>query len=215
MTMNTNTQLQRTHTRAPIRTIARLAFSLALLLPGILVAQDVHAKQFLGGQRASVQNERLKVRIEGSDGETRVVFRATGKRVKVNAGERISLLGTDVKAVTFKRVGEDLAINTADGDQIVLEGFYGYVPDSMSPPSLELKSRAVTREAVLKIISSSGQHRVVHHQPGVAVPVSAGDQVILLNRDADRATMKREGYDLRIMTVEGDDILLHDYFANS
>ena len=124
-------------------------------------------------------------------------------------------MGTDVKAVTFKRVGEDLAIYIADGDQVILAGFYGYVPDAMSPPSLELKSRAVTRKAALKIISSSGQHRVVHHQPGVAIPVSAGDQVILVNRDADQATMKREGFDLRIITVEGDDILLRDYFANS
>jgi len=36
-----------------------------------------------------------------------------------------------------------------------------------------------------------------------------------LERTHTRATMKREGYELRIMTVEGDDILLHDYFANS
>ena len=213
--MNTNAKPEITHSRTPIRTIARLALSLALLLPGILVAQDVHAKQLLSGQRASVKNERLGVRIVGSGGEVRVVVRAAGKRVKVNAGERVSLLGTDVKAVTFKRVGEDLSINTADGDQVTLAGFYGYVPDSMSPPSLELKSRAVTREAALKIISSSGQHQVVHHRPGVAIPVSAGDQVILVNRDVDRATMKREGYDLRIITVEGDDILLRGYFANS
>ncbi len=213
--MNTNAKLERTRTRTPIRTIAGLAFSLALFLPGMLVAQDAHAKQFLGGQRVSVQNERLGVRIVGSHGQVRVVFRAAGKRVKVNAGERINLLGTDVKAVTFKRLGEDLAINTADGDQVILAGFYGYVPDSMSPPSLALNSQAVTGKAALKIISASGQHRVVHHQPGVAIPVSAGDQVFLVNRDADRASMKREGYDLRIITVEGDNILLRNYFANS
>ncbi len=213
--MNSNAKHDSTHTRTPTRTIATLTISLALLLPGILLAQDVHAKQYLGGQRASVQNEQLGVRIVGSHGDARVVFRAAGKRVKVNAGERISLLGTGVKAITYERVGEDLAINTADGDRVILAGFYAYVPDSMSPPSLELKSRAVTREAALKIISSSGQQRIVRHQPGVAIPVSAGDQVILVNRDADQATMKREGYDLRIITVEGDDILLSDYFANS
>ena len=41
--MNTNAKPGITHSRTPIRTIARLALSLALLLPGILVAQDVHA----------------------------------------------------------------------------------------------------------------------------------------------------------------------------